>query len=321
MTAWRMRDVGAFVLTAVVASLLCSSPVALGQEAGAPGPAPASRASQAPQDLSRAKELYLSAAYDEALTLLDGLNEDSAAGSAIEVAQYRVFCLMALGRGDEAKKAIEGMVAMDPFYRLPDSQTPPRIRTAYQDARRTMLPALVQRRYAEAKAAFDEKDPRAAEHFDRVLTLLDDPDLKGSQTFTDLRTVAVGFRDLAKAAAPPPAPAPAPAPPPSPAPAAEVVAAPRRAALDIVPPVVIFQPMPQWTPAPQDRGRTFNGSVVVLVNDQGGVDSVAIEKSIHPQYDRQLLRIARTWKFKPATRNGVPTEFERSVEIQLKPNP
>lgn len=318
MTAWRMRDSAAVVLMVVTAALLRGSPVVLGQEAGAAVPAPVSEAAKPSQDFSRAKELYLSAAYDEALTLLDGLNEDSPAGSSIEIAQYRVFCLMALGRGDDAKKAIEGMVAMDPFYRLPDSQTPPRIRTAYQDTRRTMLPALVQRRYAEAKAAFDEKDPSAADQFDQVLALLDDPDLKASPTFDDLRTVAVGFRDLAKVAAAPP-PAPAPPPPPAPA-AAEVAAPPGPALLDIVPPVVIFQPMPQWTPQPQDRDRTFSGSVVVLVNEEGGVDSVTIQRSIHPQYDRQLLRIARTWKFRPATRNGAPTEFERTVEIQLRPS-
>lgn len=304
-----MRDSAAVVLMIVAAALLRGSPVVFGQEAGAA------------QDFSRAKELYLSAAYDEALTLLDGLNEDSPAGSSIEIAQYRVFCLMALGRGDDAKKAIEGMVAMDPFYRLPDSQTPPRIRTAYQETRRTMLPALVQRRYAEAKAAFDEKDSSSADQFDQVLALLDDPDLKVSPTFGDLRTVAVGFRDLAKAAAAPPPPAPAPPPPPAPpAPAAEVAAPPGPALVDIVPPVVIFQPMPQWTPLPQDRDRTFSGSVLVLVNEEGGVDSVTIQRSIHPQYDRQLLRIARTWKFKPATRNGAPTEFERVVEIQLRPS-
>ena len=319
MTAWRMRDRAAVVLMVVAAALLHGSPIVLGQEASVTLSAPPP-ASQAPPDFSRARELYLSAAYDEALTLLDGLNEDSPAGSSIEIAQYRVFCLMALGRGDDAKKAIEGMVAMDPFYRLPDAQTPPRIRTAYQETRRSMLPALVQRRYAEAKAAFDEKDPRAAAEFDKVLALLDDPDLKAAPTFADLRTVAVGFRDLAKVAAAPPPPQPAPVTPPPPVPAAvEVVAPPSPAGQEIVPPVVIFQPMPQWTPTPQDRDRTFSGSVVVLVNDQGGVDSVTIQKSIHPQYDRQLLRIARTWKFRPATRNGVPTEFERSVEIQLRP--
>jgi TonB family protein len=64
---------------------------------------------------------------------------------------------------------------------------------------------------------------------------------------------------------------------------------------------------------------TYRGSVVVLINEVGDVASVTIQKSIHPTYDRDLLKIARTWKFRPATRNGVPTEYEKAVEIELKP--
>ena len=68
--------------------------------------------------LARAKDLYSSAAYDEALAMLDGLQAGSSAGAsasaaedsgriAAEVWLYQAFCLLALGRTDEAKKVIE----------------------------------------------------------------------------------------------------------------------------------------------------------------------------------------------------------------------
>jgi TonB family protein len=311
MTARRICDSAAVASLAVLASLFVTVGATSAQGAG-----------DAAQALARAKEMYLSASYDEALTVLDGVQEEAPNGAAMEIAQYRVFCLMALGRGDDAKKTMESMVSVDPFYRLPDALTPPRIRTAYQDTRRAMLPLLVQRRYMDAKTAFDKKDPRAVDYFDRVLALIDDPELKGGPAMADLRTVASGFRDLAKAAsAPPPPPPPAPvvAPPPP-----ETPAQPRRAAAppagnEIVPPVTISQPMPRWAPMPPYDRMTYRGSVVVLVNEQGDVAAVTIQKSIHPAFDRDLVKMARTWKFKPAMRNGAPTEFEKVVEIELKP--
>ncbi len=316
MTARRLRDGFAVVVAiaiAVVVWAFVGAATLAAQESKNAGP-PA-------ESLSRAKELYLSAAYDEALELLDGLPGETTPAMAMEIAQYRVFCLMALGRADEARKVIEAMVSNDPFYRMPDGQTPPRIRTAFQDTRRAMLPKLAQRRYADAKAAFDKKDPRAAEQFDKVLALLDDPELKGTPSFADLRTVATGFRDLSKAAAaPPPAP-----PPPAAAPAVETAALPERPAgvaqapVVIIPPVAISQTLPPWTASVLDQSRTYSGTIAVLVNAQGNVASARIQRSVHPRYDADLLRAAQTWKYRPATRNGVPTEYEKIVEIQLKP--
>jgi len=321
-------------VTTAIVCLLSGSAILANQEPQAPAAGASS--------LARAKELYLSADYDQALSLLEGILGEGAPASAAEAAQYRIFCLLALDRSDDAKKAIESLIASDPFFRLSD-QASPRIRTIFQDTRKAMLPGLVQRRYADAKAAFDKKDPQAAKQFDQVLALLEDPDLKPTPALTDLRTVATGFRDLAKAASvPPPAPAPvAAAPPPpaaapaaaasAPAPAAPKTIAPLvdgspnapilvRSQDSITPPVPIFQQLPQWVPTKlADRAMAFSGTLVITIDERGNVSSAEIQRSIHPQYDAELLRIAKTWRFKPAMRNGAPTTFEKIVEIQLKP--
>ena len=117
--------------------------------------------------LSQAKDLYLSAAYEEALAILDRLQGEVLQDGATEVALYRVFCLLALNRRDEARVEIEIIVNKDPFYRPSESQTPPRVLKVFQDTRKAALPAIVQRNYTEAKALFDQKDPQATARFER----------------------------------------------------------------------------------------------------------------------------------------------------------
>jgi len=292
--------------------------------------------------LARAKDLYLAAAYDEALVLLEQLRSQSPRGSATEVAQYRVFCLLALQRSDEAQKAIADIVTADPFYRPSEAQTSPRIRAVFEDTRKALLPSLVQRTYADAKASFEKKDPKALSQFEQVLALIDDPDLKGMPQIADLRTVTTGFRDLSKAMTS----APAPQPPPTPADTPVAIQTPvviqtpsggtanaavpseapppvvsGDASPGFVPPVVISQPIPRWVPPRSIDARSgFKGSIEVTIDESGRVTSATLQQSVHPLYDEKLIAMARTWKYKPALRNGVPTVSVKLVEIQLQPS-
>ncbi len=115
----------------------------------------------ASDELGRAKELYGSASYDEALMVLDSLAAAPGSADATEVHQYRVFCLVALDRKDDAKKAIEALVTAAPQFHISENDASPRVRAMFTEVRKTLLPAIVQRAYADAKAAFDRKDPAA----------------------------------------------------------------------------------------------------------------------------------------------------------------
>jgi tetratricopeptide (TPR) repeat protein len=157
---------------------------------------------------ARAKALYSSAAYDDALALLDAITTDTADPLGMEVEKYRAFCLFALQRIEDATRVIERMVSADPSYRVVEVQAAPRVYRFFQEVRRAVLPAVVQRLYAEARAAFDHGDPRATAQFDRVLSLLEDPDVQGA-TPADFRVLVTGFRDLSRARAQMPAPSPA----------------------------------------------------------------------------------------------------------------
>jgi len=67
------------------------------------------------ETLARAKDLYASAAYDEALAVLDGL-AGAVPSETRAIAEYRVFCLLALDRTDEARRRIEDMLHDNPQY-------------------------------------------------------------------------------------------------------------------------------------------------------------------------------------------------------------
>src|SRR5262245_17027352 len=188
-----------------------------------------SAAAQESGDLAAARDLYASAAYDDALAVLNKLratNHPASQSRAIE--QYRAFCLLALGRATDAEQAIEAVVAAEPSYLPSDSDASPRVRSAFTTVRRRMLPNIIQQQYALAKAAFDRREwAVAADLFKWVLAALADPDVANEAKqppLVDLKQLAAGFEELSsKAAAPPPPPPPAPAPAPTPVVAAATV--------------------------------------------------------------------------------------------------
>jgi len=279
-------------------------------------------AAYAQDALTKAKGFYESADYEEALQLLESLKGKP---SNTEAAAYRVFCLVALGRRDEAKAAVESIVKVDPLYRPSNGQVSPRLRSFFEDIRKPLLPEIARQSYASAKTAFDAKSwASAITEFDRVLALLGEigSDAAG---VADLRTLSVGFRDLAKAAvAPPPAPkpeTPAPQPTPTPAPAPVKPAEPAIYGIenaDVKRPTAVSKEMPLWVPTntAEERG-SFVGALELVINEQGRVASARLIDGVHPRYDQSLLKAAASWTFRPATKNGVPVKYRYTMAVQL----
>jgi TonB family protein len=183
----------------------------------------------------------------------------------------------------------------------------------FSEVRKSVLPGLAQRAYADAKAAFDRKDADTTDRFERVLLLLRDPDVAADPALADLATVAIGFRDLSKASSPAPVATSAPS-----------AVSPRRATAApastgvIVPPSAISQPFP---PLQLREAREWDGEVEVVIDPSGKVVSARMTKSIHPQYDAVLLRAAKGWTYQPATKDGVPTQMVKLVTVHLDSRP
>jgi tetratricopeptide (TPR) repeat protein len=288
---------------------------------------PAAARAAADQDaLGRAKALYTSAAYDEALALLSQLDQPSAA-EAVEANQYRAFCLLALGRSDDARKVIQDIIEANPAYRPVDAQMSPRLQAAFRDVRRGVLPSIVRRSYADAKAAFERKDfELAGGRFKGVIALLDDDDAKGSGELADLRILSNGFLDLIKTMGP--AEAPAVAASPLPAPAAPTASAiggiPGIAGIydaadvDVSPPVVISQILPPWHPNRQEPP-TMDGRLILVIDERGDVTSLTLQGNLSPAYAAVLRRAASRWKYQPAMKSGTPVKYRRAVAVHLQP--
>jgi len=280
---------------------------------------------RAEQDsVAAARDLYASAAYEDALAILNRLPGSGRVDEKQTIEQYRAFCLLALGRSAEAEQAIEMIVSADPTYR-PAADVSPRVRAAFADVRRRALPSIIQQKYAQAKAAYDRKEfGAAASQFGEVLDAMKDPDVAAvadRSPLSDVRTLAAGFKDLATtAAAPPPPPVAAAAV--QPAPAAPVVPkAPKvytASDSEVVPPVVVKQDLP-----------SFNGQVLmprqglleVVIDENGAVESTVMRMSVTASYDQVALAAARAWRYHPATLNGVPVKFRKAVQVTVKAAP
>jgi len=281
-----------------------------------------------PGPLTTAKDLYASARYDEALSVLNGLRIGAAADRK-SVEQYRSLCLLALGRAAEAETAIAAVVTADPTYRPGESEAAPRVRATFTDVRKRLLPEIATARYQAAKAAYDRKEWASAElQFRTVLALIDDPDTAGK--LGDLRVLTVGFLELSARAAEPPPPAPV-EPKPTPAPAV-TPAAPAPPAVpagpvpgkvytaddpNVRPPVVIKQDIPNL-PQPLLAMAKPRGLLELVIDEQGRVIAMTMRTSVHPMYDTLVLDAAKDWKYQPARYNGEPVRFRRLIAVAVK---
>jgi hypothetical protein len=190
---------------------------------------------------------------------------------------YRALCYLALGKRDDADKAVETIVQRDPLYRAPDDIAP-RMRNALGDAKKRLLPTIIQQHYNNAKAAFDARDfGVAGEGFQRVLSAMNDPDMthaaaRGSQAVGDRLP-----RLSAQTTQPPPV----------------------AAMLALPPPVQ--QPV-------QQQAQVQAAHTVTRIYT--GIEQLS-------GYDEIVLNAARNWRDQPAKASGQAVKFRKSIRITL----
>ena len=261
---------------------------------------------QAQESLDAAKELYASAEYDRALTMLDGLKVSQRPREEQQTIElYRVLCLVATGKEADAKGVMEGLVTRDPLYR-PSNDLPPRVRSTYSETRKRLLPSAAQSVYQEAKAAFDFKDYRTAERgFALVLEVLADPDVQAQATkspLSDIRMLATGFHELSAKAATPPIPWREPSRNRRPSFQSCRHAAARREGLQRRRPErraadhreSADPTVPRPGPSRADRCDR------VVIDTRGEVESATMVASVNPQTHRFALGARRLWQYQPA---------------------
>lgn len=97
--------------------------------------------------------------------------------------------------------------------------------------------------------------------------------------------------------------------------ASSIAPAPR----DVTPPVPTYKPEPSYTP--QARRDKIQGTVTLLIviDAQGTVtDARETSNPLGDGLDEKAIERVKTWKFKPATRNGVPVPVRVIVDVSFR---
>ena len=296
---------------------------------------------QSPDPIDDAKELYATAAYEEALAALK-MAKDRGGPSARLADEYSAYCFLALGRREEAEAAAEAAIRANPVAPLDSRDVSPRVDEMFKQVRRRVLPELARAEYKNARdmMARDETE-RSVEQLVHVRQILDAAGSLGSwdDTLNDISTLVDGFLELnrakvaeiraaqaraAQAAAPPPAPTATPARGAAAAASAATAAAPAPVRTifsgsdtDVVPPAAIRQQIPEITLDSPTRDTRRSGVIGVTIDEKGAVQSAVMREPISATVDAQLVKAAMSWQYKPATRNGTPVRYFKLIGISI----
>ena len=272
--------------------------------------------------LRTARDLYASAAYEEALSELTRVGSGAAAaGAARQADAYRAFCLVALGRNSEAEAVAEALVRTDPMGAVDLREASPRIEEMFATVRRRMLPQLIRDEYRAARALAAQKAPDAESRLTQVQRMLAEAEKAGAwdDTLADLRVLVDGFLDLSRAAGQIASSAAAAAAPPvsvqPPVPSRDVRRIFTAGDSGVIAPVVVSQPPLQIPPTLLDLVRRLrrSGTLDIVIDERGDVADVVVLQSVNGAYDMLVTAAARTWKYRPATKDGVPVRFIKTV--------
>ena len=307
----------------------------------------------AQDSLTAAKDLYASAAYEDALSTLTRLTEGGGAAPDIarQVDEYRAFCLYALGRTGEAESVAETMIRREPMMKLDSPDVSPRLEVMFSTVRKRLLPSLIRERFKMARTAIEDKNLKEAEPklVEARLMIAEAEKLAiKDDGLADLSVLVDGFLQLVRstadqrqataqpaaqespAGAAPAVTAPAATPPASrrtdaaPTPPRRTEAAPAPAVtsrvytvddVGVVPPAVINQRMPAMTPDLVRITKAMNTSAVVevVIDEKGDVVDATVIKSVNTSFDNIVLGAARRWKYRPALKDGVPVRYVKTL--------
>ena len=294
----------------------------------------ASGSLSAQDPLSVAKDLYASAAYEDALSALARIKEGGP-DLAQQVDQYRAFSLFALGRTAEAETVVETVIRRDPAVKPDSRDASPRIAALFTQVRKRLLPDLIREGYRGARETMEKGDlAGAVPELQQVRSMLAELKAAGAsnEALADMGILVDGFLDLARtseraaaeaeAAAAKAVPA-APAPPTASASDATIVNLTPNVYsandADVVAPITVRQQMPS---IPYNLARSMTNSkgagvLEVTINEKGRVDQASMREPVNPFFDSVVIAAARSWQYKPATRGGEPVKYMKRIGVSV----
>jgi Gram-negative bacterial TonB protein C-terminal len=295
--------------------------------------------------LNAARDLYASAAYEEALSALAQIDGSVAPDVARQIDAYRAFCLFALGRTQEADTVAEALIRRQPLAILDTADTSPRLERMFIDVRKRVLPSLIRTRFRSARAEIDRKNFDDAEPpLTEARLLIAEAERLGvnDDGLGDLSVLVDGFLQLIRSSAAPRSAPPAEAANPpavntaavntaaaTPA-ASQPAAQPARSAAaaaaapvytsgddGVSPPVTIDQRVPAMDQQLQTIARATKktGMFDIVIDESGRVVETTVRRSLNATFDSLLARTATRWRYQPARKDGVPVKFVKTIVL------
>jgi hypothetical protein len=156
-----------------------------------------------------------------------------------------------------------------------------------------------QREYRRARTLFDQKDyAKAADGFLQVVKLLDEGERPAS--IAELRSMASDYAALSRATL------------------SAITEGHVYSTGDegVTEPVALRQYLPD--PAPGTPPSRL-GALMLVVDSEGVVESVRLQSPSNRYHDRFWVSVAKTWRFKPALKDGQPVKFLKRIAITEPP--
>lgn len=307
----------------------------------------AGAAAGAQDSLVAARDLYAAAAYEDALSTLSHVDKAAAPQIARQADEYRAFCLFALGRTGEAETIAESLIRKEPLARLDAVDASPRVEGMFADVRKRLLPSLIRERFRTARSALDDKQFNEAEPpLSEARLMIDEAQALGvrDDTLADLSVLVDGFLQLIRSTADQHASLESASGVPAGgaasragAPAAAPVSSDPRAGFaaatatnftsgskvysigddGVAPAVALRQRMPAMATELMTitRSSKRNAMLDLLIDETGGVVSATMRESLNSSFDALILRAARTWKYRPAVKDGVPVRYLKTLVL------
>jgi protein TonB len=84
-------------------------------------------------------------------------------------------------------------------------------------------------------------------------------------------------------------------------------------------PIPIYDPQPEYSERAREAKYQGTDVLSIIVEADGSVNSdVEIVKPLGLGLDEEAVKTVRTWKFKPATRNGIPVAVRVDIEVTFR---
>ena len=71
-------------------------------------------------------------------------------------------------------------------------------------------------------------------------------------------------------------------------------------------------------PALGDMFVQRQGTIEIIVNETGLVETATMTLKVNAVYDGLVLAATRNWRYKPATVDGVTVKFRNTIQLDLK---